>query len=203
MRGKQSRQMRTLFWMFVRWITAIVLAFSSAVFSPVITAITTRTSFGLLRLFTDATVKDSTIAIGATTVNIIPACAAVSAYLLLALLILLTNGISLRKGILLFCYGSLLIFIANIFRIELLIYILHNYGTNYFETVHLFIWKIVASIYVAFVWVFLTWRFQITAMPIVSDMQHVIGLAKKKPQECFVSFCDRTKSREPIKLLMQ
>ena len=172
--------MRTLFWLFVRWIAAIVLAFFSAIFSPVITVITTRTSFGLLRLFTDATMKDSTITLGATTVNIISACAALSAYLLLALLILLTNGISLRKGILLFCYGSLLIFIANILRIELLIYILHNYGTNYFETLHLIIWKIVASVYVAFVWVFLTWRFQITAMPIVSDIQQVMRSVKKK-----------------------
>ena len=108
----------------------------------------------------------------------IEACAATLAYILLGILILLTYGISLKKGIKLFLIGSLLIFIANLIRIEVLIYILVNYGIDYFNTLHLFIWKIVSSVYVALVWIFLCYKYKIKGIPVYSDIKRIKNMAK-------------------------
>lgn len=103
-------------------------------------------------------------------IELIPACIAASAYLLLALLIVLTRKISFLKGLTLFVVGSLMILVANVTRIEILVSLLVNQGVNYFEQLHLFFWKILSSVYVAGVWIFLSWWFQIKEIPVYSDI---------------------------------
>lgn len=163
----------------LRWICAGLIAGFSSFFYPLLAPLTLRTSYGILQFFTAATLEGTTIVVGQTTLEFIPACAALSAYILLAVLILLTEGISFRKGVFLFLYGGFLIFAANILRIEFLIYLLLSYGKNYFATLHLFLWKVVSSIYVALVWVFLTWRFQVKTIPVCSDITKALHSLKK------------------------
>jgi len=164
----------------LRWIFAGIVAASSSLFYIVLLPLTLRISYGLLQFFSEASLEGNLLQVGGKTLEFIPACAAVSAYILLGILILLTKGISFPKGIKLFLYGSLLIFLANLVRIELLIYVLVQFGKNYFDTLHLFIWQIVSSVYVALAWVFLTWRFKVKEIPIWSDVQWVWRKFSKK-----------------------
>ena len=113
-------------------------------------------------------------------IELIPACVAASAYLLLALLILLTRNISLKKGFMLFFMGSALILLANVIRIEVLTALLLSKGINYFETLHLFFWKILASVYAAGVWIALCRWFDVKEIPVYSDVLYLLCLSRKK-----------------------
>lgn len=170
--------MRSLWVLGFRWLSALFLAIFYPVFYLVFSPLTLWASYGFLRLFTDATLQGTTIFAGATRLVFVPACTAASAYLLLALLILLTRGISLRQGALLFLLGSGLIFAANIIRIQVLFYLLFHVGKNYFDTLHLLIWKVLSSVYVAGVWIFLTWKFKIRGTPVVDDFLSVLKRIK-------------------------
>ncbi len=172
--------MRSLWVLGIRWITALILAIFYPVFYLVFSPLTLWVSYGILRLFTDVTLAGTTLLAGGKTLVFVPACAAASAYLLLALLILLTRGISFRLGVKLFLLGGSLIFVANIVRIQVLFYLLFNVGKNYFETLHLLIWKVLSSAYVAGVWIYLTWKFKIQGTPIVSDFHYTLRLFRKR-----------------------
>jgi len=113
--------------------------------------------------------------------DFVPACVATSAYSLLALLILLSKNMKLKKGILMFISGALLILIMNIIRIDLQLYILLEFGKNYFDKVHLFFWHIVSSVYVAGVWIYLTYKFKLKSIPVYSDLKYL--LEKSKPRK--------------------
>ncbi len=166
---------------FLRLLSAIVLAVVGSgvlpanlfyfLFSP----LTVYLSYGLLSLVHGSVTLDGhVIMVGSQAVELIPACVAASAYLLLALLILLTRGISLRKGMLMFVVGSVLILIANVLRIEILTSLLLTKQVNYFETLHLLIWKVMSSAYVVVVWIVLCKLFSVKTIPVYSDLQHLI-----------------------------
>jgi len=157
----------------LRVLVALLLVIFSSLVYYIIGPITLHSSYLLLKPFSDATLSGNIISIDEHSLEFIEACAAVLAYVLLGILILLTYGISLKKGIKLFLIGSLLIFIANLVRIEALIYILVNYGMDYFKTLHLFIWKMVSSVYVALVWIFLCYRYKIKEIPVYSDLKKI------------------------------
>ena len=97
-------------------------------------------------------------------------CNANYAYLLLALLVLLTN-IDFKKSIKLFLIGSLFILTANVLRLNILIYVLINYGITLFNTLHLFFWKVLSTIYVILVWIFLVYKFKIKEIPVYSYLK--------------------------------
>ena len=172
--------MRSLWVLGFRWVFALLLAIAYPVFYLAFSPLTLWVSYGLLRLFTEATLAGTTILTDTATLVFVPACTAASAYLLLALLILLTKGISWRQGVFLFLLGSGLILMANIIRIQVLFYLLFNVGKNYFDTLHLLIWKALSSVYVAGVWIYLTWKFKIRETPVVSDFQALLKLTKKR-----------------------
>lgn len=154
----------------IRLVLAIVLALSYQPLYRIIIPIALYPSFYLLKaLGYEASLSGITILTNSHSLTFIPACAAASAYILLGILILLTKDIKRKTGIKMFLLGSIIILVANIIRIESLILILINGGKNYFETLHLFIWKVLSSIFVALVWIFLIKRYKIKSIPLVSD----------------------------------
>lgn len=72
-----------------------------------------------------------------------------------------------------FLSGSLLILIMNISRILILIFVLIEFRTNYFEAIHMVFWKLISGVYVAFVWIFLVLVFKIKSIPIYSDLKEL------------------------------
>ncbi len=158
----------------IRLVLAIALALSYQPLYTILIPITLYPSFYLLKIFGyEASLSGITILTNSHSLTFIPACAAASAYILLGILILLTKDIKLKTGMKMFFLGSLIILIANIIRIESLIFILVNGGKNYFETLHLLIWKVLSSIFVAFVWIFLIKKYKIKSIPLVSDIKYL------------------------------
>jgi len=132
----------------------------------------------LVTKFYNPIIIDNTIIINNIKLVFIPACTAASAYLLLALLILTTKDISFKKSIKIFIIGSLAILTANIIRILVLIIILVNLNYNTFQTIHLFFWKILSSIFVVILWIYLTKKYKIKTIPIYSDLKQIINTIK-------------------------
>ncbi|MEK6922849.1 MAG: pacearchaeosortase [Nanoarchaeota archaeon] len=110
--------------------------------------------------------------------NFISACTAASAYLLLVLLTL-TTDIKLKKALRVIFAGSLLILIANLIRIDILIIALVKYGSNLFNTLHLFFWKVLSTVFVVILWIFLTKVFKIKEIPIYSDFKKIYSVYRK------------------------
>lgn len=133
----------------------------------------------LTLFFYKPVISGNSFLIGNEVLEFIPACTAASAYFLLILLILLTKDIKFKKMVNIFLLGSLLILIANIIRLDLLIIILISYSKDLFSSLHLFFWKIVSSVYVAFVWIFLVYKFKIKETPIYSDIKYLTKSLKK------------------------
>ena len=114
--------------------------------------------------------------------NLIEACIAGSAYYFLWFLMLFSKDIKIIKRIKIVLLGFALIYIMNIFRIALLVFISMNYGSNLFEAVHMIFWKFLVGVYVALVWIFLVYIFKIKSIPIYSDLKELYNksLFKKR-----------------------
>lgn len=105
----------------------------------------------------------------------VPACVATSAYYLLALLVLLTKDVKLRIRLYMLFLGAFLIFLMNLVRVDILLYILVRFGENWFDKVHIFFWHFVSSVYVAVIWVFLVYKFKVKAVPVYSDFRFLLS----------------------------
>ena len=128
-------------------------------------------------------IEGYTLFINGQNLDFVPACVATSAYYLLSLLVLLTPGIKLKNRFYLFLSGSFLIFLMNVIRIDILLYVLVEFGENWFDKIHIFFWHFVSSIYVAAVWIFLSYKFKIKSIPVYSDFKFLLGqsfFGKKK-----------------------
>ncbi len=155
-----------------RAVLALVVVLFRDVFSPLIVSFSAYLShLSLIPLGAD--LNGNVISIGTKAINYVEACAAVGAYVFLALLILLTKGIDLKKGVKMFLLGALLILVANIIRIDVLAYLLVQNNVNLFLTLHMVTWKLLSGLYVALVWIFLVKRFNVKEIPIVSDFKHL------------------------------
>lgn len=135
-------------------------------------------SYYSVSYFSPNLISSTAFIINNVRLNFINACTAGSAYLLLILLTL-TVDIKPKKALKVLFTGSLLIFIANIIRIDILIVALIKYGSNLFNTLHLLFWKILSTLFVVFLWILLTKWFKIKEIPIYSDFKHVHKFYKR------------------------
>jgi len=106
------------------------------------------------------------------------ACAAVSAYFLLLLLIVLTKDIRFKTMIKISLLGSAMIFAVNTARILILIAVLEKYGFNTFQQTHDVLWIIFGSLLVALTWIFLARYYKIKSIPIYSDIMYLLKQTK-------------------------
>tara|TARA_Y100000310_G_C20686031_1_gene819038 strand:- start:1286 stop:1813 length:528 start_codon:yes stop_codon:yes gene_type:complete len=157
-----------------RLITAWVVVAFRGVYAPIVTTFSAYASYIPLSILFGARLSGNVISLSGKSIEYVEACSAIGAYVFLALLILLTGGIEFRKGVKLFAYGSLLILLANIIRIDVLAYLLANNNIDMFLTLHLFIWKIISGIYVALVWIFLVKKYDIKGIPLVDDFKYFL-----------------------------
>lgn len=142
----------------------------------IITPLTMISIYFILLLFGYNMVFDfsnNILVVEGNILNFVEACSAGVAYFLLGLLILLTKNIKWGLRLKMFLVGSLMIFFANLVRVLLLIFILVEYGEYYFDAVHLFFWRIVASIIVIGIWIYMVERYKIMGVPIISDLKEL------------------------------
>ncbi|MEK6936731.1 MAG: pacearchaeosortase [Nanoarchaeota archaeon] len=110
----------------------------------------------------------------------IPACIAASAYVLFAILILLTKDIKFYKGLKMLLLGSLILFFVNIIRIFILAVALIEFDKRWFDTLHLFFWQIFSTIFVVLTWIYLTKKFKVKTIPVYSDFMHLRKIIEVK-----------------------
>jgi len=157
-----------------------IVLFSQDVIYPVLKFLTTKLSYIFLIPLKPAVTNSATFVIKNQIIEIVPACVALSAYILLSILILSNKDIRSNKLIKLFTYGFSAILIINIIRIDLLIYMLILMGNRLFETVHLFFWKILSGVVVVLIWIYLTRKYNITEIPVYSDVKYLINKIKTR-----------------------
>ena len=163
------------------FILRIIIAFliPYSLLSLLITPLTMYLSYFILKLFGEnILLLPPLILINETIVKFIPACAAISAYYLLMLLVLLTKDIKPLIRLKMFFLGSLLILLINTFRIILLLIILSHYNYNLFESVHMLFWTLIGSLFVAVIWIFLVKRYSVKSVPIFSDLNYLLQQTK-------------------------
>lgn len=165
----------------LRVILALILGIFYQAYYAIFKPLTLNLSYFFLKMIDDSAVLlDDKIVTATLTLTFIDACVAAAAYLLLSMLILTTKDIDWRKRIKMFLYGSLLILIFNIARIELLFFALLRLDYSAYSTLHMFIWKFLSTVYVFGVWVFLIRKFRVKTIPVYSDFMHLLKLIKKK-----------------------
>jgi len=158
----------------LRLFFALLVVLLSNYYSWIITKISLIISYFQLKLFFSPVVlSDNLIILGNRSIEYVTSCAAVGAYMFLAILILLTGGITLKKGLEIFFVGSFLILLANLIRIDILAHLLINENINLFIGLHLFTWKVLSGIYVAIVWICLVKKYKIKEIPIISDFNYL------------------------------
>ena len=165
--------------MAIRYLSTIILmVFGLKIVYFLISSLTFNLSYYSLFYYNPTLVSEASFIIGNHKLNFISACTAASAYLLLALLTL-TTDLNLKKSIKVFLLGSVLILIANIIRIDILIIALIEFGSRTFNTLHLFFWKVLSTVYVVLLWIFLTKIFKIKNIPIYTDFKEIYKIYKE------------------------
>lgn len=168
----------------IKLITRLIIALLSLIFFKIYYLIFTTLTiypiyFLLFLLKYSPLLEKNIILINNIPLKIIPACIAGSAYALFTLLLLLTKNITWKKMLKIWLLGVFLILAMNITRLTILIILFFNLNINYFETLHLFFWKFLSTIYVVLIWIFLTWLFKIKTIPLYSDIKYLIKIMKR------------------------
>ena len=141
------------------------------IFYFIFTPLTIYPVYFILQTFVDAVLIKNIIVINTQyPIEIIDACIAGSAYYILAILNLSTLGIGIKTRIkmVLFAFGSLLIF--NILRISVLSFIFLN-SMPVFIAAHKFFWYFMSTAFVVAIWFFEVKLFKIKEIPIYSDLK--------------------------------
>lgn len=156
---------------------SIIFSFST-LFYDIFLKLTISPSNYLLNLFYPTALFGSTIFVGNYTIEIIPACVAVSAYFLFFILNLsMPMNIATRIKSLLFLFVSLLV--VNILRIFIFSMLLVN-NFAYFEVVHKFTWYFMNVLIVVGLWFWTVKLFKISNIPIYTDFKWLIKNLKSK-----------------------
>lgn len=145
----------------------------------IFTPLTVHLSYFILNLIDSSSslVSINTIYFNGDYAELIPACIAGSAYLLLLILNLSTPmSYSKRMYSLIFSLASFFIF--NVLRIVLFAY-LYTEGYRYFNFTHLLTWYFGSTLLIVLVWFSSVHLFKISSTPVYSDISLIISKTKK------------------------
>jgi exosortase/archaeosortase family protein len=111
-------------------------------------------------------------------IDLIPACLALSAYLLFIILNLLTP-LKLSKRIKSLSFSLLVLLFFNILRIIFLTYLL-TINSPYFTIIHKIIWYFLSTLFVILLWFLSCYLFKIKEIPLYTDLKNLLSLNKNK-----------------------
>ena len=166
-------------YLFTRLFVALFFVlFGILIINKIFGPITFYLSYLTLQYYSPQIISSTSFIINNIKLNFIPACIASGAYLLLMILTL-TTELEFKKALKVIAQGFLLILIANLIRITLLILLLINNYSNLFETLHMLIWKLLSTVFVVLLWIFLTKVNKINNIPIYTDFKKVVEILKE------------------------
>lgn len=168
--------MKQLKWIFVRYALATLAVFCLPFFYKIFRPITYWLLFFFSSIFYNVSFNGNYLLVDSFSVELVDACIAGSAYLLLLLLNLLTPKIKFHKRIFLFLVSSVMFLIINIFRLLVTIPFL---GKNGFATIHITFWFISIAFVVA-IWFFCVRVFNLKEIPVYSDVKTILKFLKSR-----------------------
>ena len=169
---------KKVFFIILRYLILLILALNSYLIYKIFTPLTIYFVSFLLKLIYSIIVFGTKILINqTTTIEIVPACVAGSAYLLLLILNLFVK-MSVRKRIYSILLSFVLLFILNVLRIFILSILLIN-EFQYFDLTHKLIWYGLSTVFVIGIWFLIVKIFRIKQIPVYTDIKYIIKNIKK------------------------
>lgn len=111
-------------------------------------------------------------------IEIIPACIAGSAYLLL-LILNLSVPMEIKKRIYSVALGLIMLLLFNIIRISLFS-ALYYYNSSLFNIGHKITWYFLSTVFIVLIWFLIVKIFSIKEIPVYSDLKDVVREINKK-----------------------
>jgi len=168
-----------LYFLALRYLILLGLMFTLPFIYAIITPITIQSLVFLLKPFyNDVAMLGNIMVIDYKYfIQIIPACIAGAAYLLL-LILNLTIAMSIKKRVLSLLFSILALFIINMLRL-LLFSFLYTSESPFFDFTHKLVWYFLSTIFVIGIWFLTTKLFSIKEIPVYTDVQNLIKNIKK------------------------
>lgn len=162
----------------IRYLILLGLIFTLPLIYKILTPITINLTSSLLNLFYKISVNNDIIIINSQTfIQIIPACVAGSAYLLLIILNL-SVPMKTKKRLQSISLGIIIFFLANIIRITILASWYHN-ELPFFDFTHSLTWYAGSTILILAIWFLLVKIFSIKEIPLYTDLKFLVRNIKK------------------------
>lgn len=164
---------------FLRYVSLLVIGaiFATGWLYKALLPATIYPTYFILAQFQKVALSGSIIFMAGSQLEIVPACAAVSAYFLLAILTVSTP-LPLKKILKVFFFSSLLLLVANVVRIIILSFLFIN-GSASFDIVHGVFWYLLSVVFVILAWFFTVAFFKIKNIPFYDDIKHIYGEIRK------------------------
>jgi len=172
-----NKESQKIIGLFSRYVLIVLLGLGNIyLLYAVLTPLTISALSLILPLFGKVIIQGISIKISYYTINIVPACVAGAAFYLLFILLFSTPGIKPRERINILIFSFVTLFILNVARIIVLIFLLDK---PYFEVAHWIFWNIISTVFVVGIWVAVTFIYRLKAVPIFSDVKYLVSLVKK------------------------
>jgi len=157
-----------------RYLILLGFMFTLPLIYSILTPITIYSTAAILKLFySNILVYNQNILINSSIViEIIPACVAGSAYLLL-LILNLSVSMDLKKRIYSIFLSFIILFAFNSLRIVLFAILFEN-SFYLFDFTHKLFWYFLSTLFVVLIWFFIVKLFKIKEIPVYSDMRYLI-----------------------------
>ena len=167
---------KDLLFILIRYLILLGLMFSLPLFYYILTPLTVYPIFFLLKIiFNQTAIANNIIAVnGKVIVQIIPACIAGSAYLLL-LIFNLTVPMNYKKRFYSIITSFLIFYILNLLRIFLLI-LIYYYNSDIFVFTHTLFWYVFSILFVVGIWFYITHKFKIKEIPVYTDFKSILSI---------------------------
>jgi exosortase/archaeosortase family protein len=168
-----------IYLIFLRYLVLLGLIFSLPLIYLIFTPLTLYPVVGLLSLiYGQVLVNQHVIAIaGKSFIELVPACIAGSAYLLL-LMLNLSVPMKLKQRIYTILVSFAALLMLNILRIFILSILYHS-GSAFFDITHKLFWYGLSTIFVVGIWFLIVKIFAIEPIPVYSDIKYFLKTIKK------------------------
>ena len=162
----------------LRYIILLALMFTLPLIYKIFLPLTIYPVAGLLKIFYQVSIQKDIIMIGLQTpIQIISACIAGSAYLLL-LILNLTVPMKTKKRIYSIALSFIILLGVNILRIFILSILYHN-NFRFFDFTHKLFWYALSTIFVITIWFLIVKIFSIKEIPVYTDIKYLSKNIKK------------------------
>jgi len=173
---KKSKSKQYIF-ILIRYLILLGSMFTLSLIYKILTPLTIHSTAYLLKIFYQVSINLDFIIIDNIKIQIVSACVAGSAYLLL-LILNLTLPMRLVKRIYSILLSFIILLILNILRIFILSVLLIN-EFKFFDLTHKLFWYVLSTLFVIGIWFLIVKIFSIKKIPVYTDLKFLIKEIKK------------------------